>query len=205
MIWKAGSQEGGGGKRFLALPLGRPLDYNPPMPSTGDRLRLERERRQITIPQAADATNIKADHIRAIEADDWDAFSAPVYVRGFVKTYARFLRLNDREVAAQLDEELAGRGERDAEGRPVSLRRGPLDFIMLQLALVRWQILFPVLLGAALLGAAWWGWNSWQQQPAPAAVPTVSPRLYQPRSDGLPGTLPLPPATNAPATERRGR
>ena len=88
------------------------------MPSTGDRLRTERERRKLTVSQVAEATNIKADHVRAIEADDWGAFSAPVYVRGFVKTYARYLRLNDREVAAQLDEELAGRTDfREARGQ----------------------------------------------------------------------------------------
>ncbi len=175
------------------------------MPSTGDRLRTEREHRKITIPQAAEATNIKADHIRAIEADDWDVFSAPVYVRGFVKTYARYLRLDDKEVVQQLDEEIAGRGERKPSGHVAGLRRGPLDFLMLQLALIRWQILFPVLLGAALIAAAWWGWNAWQHQPADTTAPTVSPRLYRPGSSSLPGTLPLPPVTNAAPVERRSR
>lgn len=172
------------------------------MPSTGDRLRTERERRKLTVSQVAEATNIKADHVRAIEADDWGAFSAPVYVRGFVKTYARYLRLNDREVAEQLDEELAGRTDfREARG-PGGLRRGPLDFLMMKLALVRWQILFPILLGLAVIAVAGWGWKSWQTRPQ-VTEPVVAPRLYQPKVDTVPGTLPVPPPTNAPASRRR--
>ncbi len=167
------------------------------MPSTGDRLRLERERRQLTVRQAADDTNIKADHIRAIEAGDWNVFAAPVYIRGFVRTYARHLRLDDREVVAQLDEELAGRNDLRETGGPGGLRRGPLDFLMMRLALVRWQVLFPLGLGLAVVLVAWWGWKHWQDRPAPGPA-EVAPRLYQPRIDPLPATLPLPPTTNPP-------
>jgi len=174
------------------------------MPSTGDRLRAERELRELTVQQAAEATNIKSDHIRAIEADDWGAFAAPIYVRGFVKTYARHLRLNDKEIVAQLDDELAGRTDFRETRRSGGLRRGPLDFVMMKLALVRWQILFPLGLGLAVFGAAWWGWKSWQNRTL-ATQPVVAPRLYQPRTDSRSGTLPLPPATNASGAVPRRR
>jgi cytoskeletal protein RodZ len=169
------------------------------MPSTGDLLRAERERRRLTVPQAADATNIKADHIRAIEAGEWSVFPAPVYVRGFVKTYARFLHLNEAEIAFQLGEEMAGRGDFEPDSGSGSLRRGPLDFVMMKLALVRWQVLFPLALGIGVLLAAWWGWKFWQRRPPTVPASELRNHLYQPRSTPSPQLLPLPALTNPPA------
>jgi len=37
---------------------------------------------------------IKTDHIRALESGNYDSFSAPVYIRGFVRTYAKALKLD---------------------------------------------------------------------------------------------------------------
>lgn len=169
------------------------------MRSTGDLLRAERERRRLTIAQVADATKIKGDHIRAIEAGHWATFSAPVYVRGFAKTYARHLRLDPDAIVAQLDAELEGRDD-FADGGPGSrtLRRGPLDFIMMKLALLRWQVLFPLALGVAVLLAAWRAWTSWQHRPATAPAAPTAPRLYQPRTTPGPAQLPLPSTSNGP-------
>lgn len=169
------------------------------MRTTGALFRAERERRRETVQQVADATKIKGDHIRAIEADDWRAFSAPVYVRGFVKTYARHLRLDELALIAQLEEELAGREDLSDAGGSRPLRRGSLDFVMMKLALLRWQVLFPLALGIATVVTAWWGWHAWQRRPAPAAVSVTGNRLYQPRSAPAPTLLPLPPVTNLPA------
>jgi hypothetical protein len=61
---------------------------NTAMPSVAEQLRAARERQKRTVHEVADATNIKADHIRALEAGEWKVFSAPVYIRGFTRTYA---------------------------------------------------------------------------------------------------------------------
>jgi len=166
------------------------------MRTTGDLLRTERERRRLTVHEVAEATNIKGDHIRAIEADDWGTFSAPVYVRGFVKTYARHLRLDPMAVAAQLEEELAGRDDFEERSGSRTLRRGPLDFVMLKLALLRWQVLFPLALGAAVILTAWWAWTTWQRRPVPSPVTITGNRLHSPRLPAAPSVLPLPSATN---------
>ena len=170
------------------------------MRSTGDLLRTERERRRQTIQQVAEATKIKGDHIRAIEKDNWGAFAARVYVRGFVKTYARHLRLDEAALALQLEEELAGHEEFADRGGSRSLRRGPLDFIMMKLALLRWQILFPLVLGAAVVLTAWWAWNAWQRRPIAVPATITGNRLHSPRSTASPASLPLPlpSITNAP-------
>ena len=48
---------------------------------------VEREEQTLTVYQVSDITKIKTDHVRAIE-EGLRGFPAPVYVRGFVRTYA---------------------------------------------------------------------------------------------------------------------
>ena len=172
------------------------------MATTGQRLRTERERRAISVAQAVEGTHIKTDHVLAMEADDWAAFSAPVYVRGFVKTYARFLRLDEHEMALQLDRELSGTDLFEDPGTVSSgLRRGMLDFLMMKLALLRWQVVLSVAIALGLI-AALWGLRPSRvsEPPASSGTPGVSVRLYQPPVESLEGaTLPLPatvPVTN---------
>jgi len=170
--------------------------------TTGQRLRTERERRAISVAQAVEGTHIKTDHVLAMEADDWAAFSAPVYVRGFVKTYARFLRLDEHEMALQLDRELSGTDFFEDPGTVSSgLRRGMLDFLMMKLALLRWQVVLSVAIALGLIAVVWGLRPSGVSgPPASSGAPGVSVRLYQPPVESLEGaTLPLPvavPVTN---------
>ncbi len=173
------------------------------MSTTGQRLREERERRGVTIAQAVDGTHIKTDHIVAMEADDWGAFSAPVYVRGFVKTYARFLRLDEHGMAVQLDQELSGSDLFEERHTASSgLRRGVVDFLMMKLALQRWQVVLFASIGVAVIAGLWSLRPSKSgATPASTGSPGVSVRLYQPPVESLADTtLPLPtpaPVTNA--------
>lgn len=66
----------------------------------GAYLRAARRRRRVSIERAAEDTRIRADFIMRMESDEFD-FLAPAYVRGFLRTYARFLRV---EVEPLLDE-----------------------------------------------------------------------------------------------------
>src|SRR6188508_1698393 len=98
------------------------------MPTVGEQLRQGREKQKLTIHQAAELTKIKSDHVRALESGQYDAFSAPVYIRGFVRTYAKALRLDIAQVSSALDAELA-RTERFSGPPPLEDRpRGALDF-----------------------------------------------------------------------------
>ena len=169
------------------------------MPTVGEQLRAERERQKLTVHQVADATNIKTDHIRAIEASEWGVFAAPVYIRGFARNYSRYLRLDDQALVAELESEL---GRTDDYAGPPSLSggdKGPLDFIMLQLSRVRWQWVFPVLLGTALLLVGFWAYKAWTTRPKHDPLSGLGSGLHQPKRPG-PVTLPLP--TNAPSGRR---
>jgi cytoskeletal protein RodZ len=111
------------------------------MATVAELLRNAREEQKLNIYQVAEITKIKTDHIRALEAGQYDAFSATVYIRGFVRTYAKALKLDVAQVSAVLDAELA-RTDRFSEPPPLMDRpRGTLDFVMLQLSKLNWRVL----------------------------------------------------------------
>jgi cytoskeleton protein RodZ len=68
----------------------------------GSYLRAARRRRRVSIERAAEETRIRADYLMRMESDEFD-FLAPAYVRGFIKTYARFLRINADPLLDEFD------------------------------------------------------------------------------------------------------
>src|SRR5262245_26565859 len=104
------------------------------MATVAEQLRLAREEQQLNVYQVAEITKIKTDHIRALESGTYDSFSAPVYIRGFVRTYAKALKLDVAKLTADLESELS-KTEKFAEPPPLTEKKGGvLDFFMLQLS-----------------------------------------------------------------------
>ncbi|MBK5259887.1 MAG: helix-turn-helix domain-containing protein [Thermoanaerobaculia bacterium] len=66
--------------------------------SFGEELRREREIRGISLREIADATKISKRFLEAIERNDHITLPAPVFTRGFVREYARYLGLNLDEI-----------------------------------------------------------------------------------------------------------
>jgi transcriptional regulator with XRE-family HTH domain len=66
--------------------------------SFGDELRREREIRGISLKEIADSTKISKRFLDAIERNDHKTLPAPVFTRGFVREYARYLGLNADEM-----------------------------------------------------------------------------------------------------------
>jgi flagellar biosynthesis protein FlhG len=66
---------------------------------SGALLRQIREARGVELQEIAERTKISIVYLRAIEDENFLATPAPVYLRGFLKTVARDLRLNPEHVA----------------------------------------------------------------------------------------------------------
>ena len=86
----------------------------------------------LRIHDVADQTKIRGDHIRALEEGDYDVFSAPVYIRGFVRTYAGLLKLDVKLILEALNKELALSGQAEPSLSPPE--RGMVDKAMFHLA-----------------------------------------------------------------------
>ncbi|MGA7570913.1 MAG: RodZ domain-containing protein [Candidatus Aquilonibacter sp.] len=73
------------------------------MPALGERFRAAREARGLTLSDVAEHIRIRSVYLAAIEEENWTAIGAPVYIRGFLRTYARFLGLEPEEVVAEFN------------------------------------------------------------------------------------------------------
>ena len=159
------------------------------MATVAEQLRQAREARNLTLQQVAEITKIRTDHLRALEEGDFNAFSAPVYIRGFVRSCSTLLKLDVPQVMATLDAELAQTAK---FAEPPSLADRPrslIDFLMLQLSQVTWRKWLIALGAIILVVAAVWGWTTWRQH---NPLKGLKPGVYQP-PEGLSGdTLPVP-------------
>lgn len=68
----------------------------------GAELAAKRGERGLSIDQVAASTRIRPEHLRALEADDYSQFAAPVYAKGHLRAYAVFLGLDPEELIARL-------------------------------------------------------------------------------------------------------
>lgn len=60
----------------------------------GTTLRQARERRGISLDDAAEATKIRAGYLGALEDERFETLPGPTYARGFLRTYAAYLDLD---------------------------------------------------------------------------------------------------------------
>ncbi len=78
------------------------------MPSLGEEFRAAREARKLSLSDVSEQIHIRAVYLQGIEDENWSAIAAPVYVRGFLRTYARFLGVDPERAIDRYNETLAG-------------------------------------------------------------------------------------------------
>lgn len=76
------------------------------MSSFGETLRRERELRQISLREIAEATKINLRYLDALERDDFRHLPGGVFNKGFVRAYAQFIGIDpEAMVTAYLEED----------------------------------------------------------------------------------------------------
>jgi len=160
------------------------------MSTVAEQLRAARAAKNLTVEQVADATKIRTDHVRALEEGNFGAFSAPVYIRGSVKIYARFLKVDEMALLAVLDGELKAT-EKFSEPPPlVEQKKTFIDYLILALAKLNWKMGFAGVIAIGAVVVAGLLFLAWRHHKQADSVPNLPPAVYQPASSG--DTLPLP-------------
>jgi len=162
------------------------------MATVAEQLRQAREAQGLSVHDVAAQTNIRTDHIRALDEGDYSVFPAPAYIRGFVRTYARFLKLDVVRVMEQLNAELIRAGKGDERPSMTSRKRGLLDAFMLWLSKVNWRMTLPALGLALLVAGGVWGYRAWAAYKARNPLEGLKPGVYQPAQRDEGELLPLP-------------
>ncbi len=73
------------------------------MQTIGERLEEARKRKGISIREAAETTKIRSDYLQKFEANSFDVDLPPLYLKGFLKAYARFLELDPERLLSDFN------------------------------------------------------------------------------------------------------
>ena len=88
------------------------------MQTIGERLEEARKRKGISIREAAEATKIRGDYLHKYESNQFDIKLPEIYVRGFLRTYATYLKLSGDKIIN--DYHALGLGDPTKNGRPIN-------------------------------------------------------------------------------------
>ena len=148
----------------------------------GDELRLERERRGISLERLCSETKLNARHIDALERSDYRALPGGVFRRGIVRAYLACVGLTEQEWMPRFEASYAAVVESNATPKEqeqaawatfaanVKKNRGTPQ----RANTARWLGVLALFL--VLMGAAWAVWEyvlRGHVQRAPAAPPAV--------------------------------
>ncbi len=161
------------------------------MATAGELLRAARQAAGLTLQQVADATKMRADRVQAVEEGNYQVFSAPVYVRGFVRTYARLVHADEAAVLAALESELARCKHLREPPSLTGQESTPLDRWMLRLSRIPWKVVLPVTAIVLVVVVATWIYQARERALVRDPLSGIPPAVYQPPDAGG-DTLPLP-------------
>ena len=153
------------------------------MPSLGEQLRAQRERKTITLEQAAADTRIREKFLKALEEGDYPSLPGAVYTRGFLRNYSDYLDLETDELVVLFQQE---RGGAPPEPAPKRSNFKPYRPVVHQSLIFRPVIFVPVLIIAfvgSFLGYMYYQFATF------ATLPKLE--IIAPASDGLSATADL--------------
>ena len=144
----------------------QPRDAASELASFGEELRREREIRGISLKEISDATKISKRFLDALERNDHRTLPAPVFTRGFVREYARYVGLNAEEMvnrynfAAANDDRIekppAVAKYAQAPPKDISPRPAPKRGIPPVITRVDRGVIFAIFIALALAAVAYW-------------------------------------------------
>ena len=146
----------------------------------GERLKRERELREVTPEEVCKATRIAPRFLEALENEQWDRLPGGVFGRGFVRSIARYLGLSEEDLLSEYD---LARGESGNGALAKAEERIPVP--------PKWiPILAGVLAVSVLVALALGGRYAWKAYQAHRAAKKTSaivsiPRGTQPRTIGV--------------------
>jgi cytoskeletal protein RodZ len=152
----------------------------------GEHLRREREMRGVSLDEVSQATRIGTRFLEALEGERWKELPGGVFNRGFLRSIARYLGLDEEALVAEYAQATNDHPQ-VAEWSPSALDRGAEPRPKSNARLV---FLVILLLLTAFGAGGWWSWmqygsmlRAWRsplptvpapKPPAAPAVPTSS-------------------------------
>lgn len=155
--------------------------------SFGTWLRRQREARQISLREVAERTKISLRYLQAMEDDRFEVLPAPVFAKGFLREYARYVGLSPDEVVnhyLSVQQPQASEDGADSRREPRAGASWP-HWLTLVLAVA---LLLGVVVLLAFLS------DRWRQRRAGGAGAEPRPAIVAPLATPVPPAPPVPAA-----------
>jgi cytoskeletal protein RodZ len=160
--------------------------------SLGEKLKLAREERGISISEVAEQTRISAHYLQCIENDDYRTLPGGIFNKGFVKSYAKYVGVDEQE-ALQDYARIVAQTEGGGGDDPKSYKPEVLTDDRASSSLIP-----TVIIAVIILGLMTWGLlklvDYIQNQPPAANLPIAA-------ANTAPGNSSAPQANSITATQ----
>jgi cytoskeleton protein RodZ len=169
------------------------------MSSVGETLRRERLRKDLGLEQISRETKVSTRLLEAIEKDQFELLPGGVFAKSFVRQYARFLGLDEEEMAAEVEKALnpagtlpsfAGSSEPTFKVPPVVEWDGggrPSSSVLPALAMV---------VAVMLVCSGLYAWWQRSKRPAVATASTAAAQNSRPAVPRVAESSPVTPAVS---------
>jgi len=138
--------------------------------SFGTWLRRQREIREIPLREIADVTKISIRYLEALEQDRFEMLPAPVFAKGFLREYSKYVGLDPDEVVNSYLTAAKGSDEEGAEAEELAAQGSsrtsgfPALIIFITLFVVLALVFFLLRM---------WSSREPQREPPPIAAPVI--------------------------------
>ena len=190
------------------------------MPTLGEELRRIREEKGMNLREVSDATHIGSRFLQAIESDNYSILPGGIFNRGFVRSYARYIGMDEEQAMVLYNQQLESQGG-EAPRSPASSLDGIDEGTSSPWGSIALIVITLLLLSAGIFTA--WKWfkggeallvgntspsasasvspsaSSEATTPSPSASAMTSPTIStsttpSPSPDVSPSTAPMPGA-----------
>jgi cytoskeleton protein RodZ len=160
----------------------------------GERLKRERELREVSLKEVTAGTRIGPRFLEALENEEWEKLPGGVFNRGFVRAIARYLGLDEENLLAEYD---MAHGEQSVPAPQPYENKLPRPPIWVPILAV---VVLLAAIGGLILGGVY-GWRRYAAHRA-AKQPVSSPLLPVQSPTGAASVMSTPAADPAsePAT-----
>lgn len=142
--------------------------------TVGELLRTAREEAGLTIADVAGHLKLSLPQLQALEDNAFDRLPGPVFVRGFARSYARYLHLDEAQLLSALDRQLP---------RPIPTEQNieTETLSSYEIKPVPWHLIGGVLIVLVVaVVAGWWLWGGSGDGHAGTSLPEQDPNTLAP-------------------------
>ena len=138
----------------------------------GERLQAARIKMSLSLADVASRMHLSANIVEAIEDNHFEEITAPIFVKGYLRAYARIVSLDEDDMIDQYIDFYSG------DDPPISSTSNVASELSVTDARVKWTTYIVVLIIGVSLAA--WLWNKEQNAEAPISLDTQSSSIEEP-------------------------